>query len=162
MGDSGSNQAVFIIDMQEAYIGEKSRYGYDADKLIPAVNLRIAEAEHNRALIVYVKNATARKTGRFVPEFVKGLLILSEHVVEKNTASVFSCEPLHDLLHSHCIEQIEVIGIDGNCCVASSALDAAQAGYAVRFPVQYIGIRNGERFRKTRERLLKAGVLIID
>lgn len=159
---TGSRQALFIIDMQEAYIGEKSKYGYDADTLIPVVNQRITQAEHNGALLVYVKNTAIRKTGKFVPEFVKGLLVLSDHVVEKNTASVFSSELLHALLHSHGIEQIEVIGIDGNCCVASSALDAAQAGYGVQFPLQYIGIRNMERFRKTKEKLLKAGVQIID
>lgn len=158
----GSKTALFVIDMQETYIGEKSKYGYDSKSLIEAVNRRIADVKTEGLLVVYVKNVVRRKTESFTPEFVQGLTIVSGHVVEKNDASVFSNARLYALLEEHSIAQIEMIGIDGNCCVAASALDAAHAGYTVQLPLQYIGIRNPGRFQKTREKLQKGGVVVID
>lgn len=56
----------------------------------------------------------------------------------------------------------ELIGIDGNCCVASSAIEASKRGFAVTFPLDYIGIKDKERFCKTKAKLIKANVEIVE
>ncbi len=33
---------------------------------------------------------------------------------------------------SYEISNIEIVGIDGNCCVASTAVDASRLGYSVK------------------------------
>lgn len=98
----------------------------------------------------------------YVSDFAEGLSVVSDLIVEKEKSSIFSNPALSDLLKQHEITNIELIGIDGNCCVASSAIDASKLGFSVTFPLIYIGIKNSERFFRTREKLLQANVQIIE
>ena len=52
--------------------------------------------------------------------------------------------------------------MQNNCCVASSALDAMKLGFSVIFPLEYIGIKDKQRFIKTKEKLIKANVEIVE
>ncbi|HKM21235.1 MAG TPA: isochorismatase family protein [Lachnospiraceae bacterium] len=97
----------------------------------------------------------------YVSPFAPGLLVVSDYCFEKGRASAFSEEALLKLLQDKGIEAIEVIGIDGNCCVATTALEAQERGFSVVFPLQYVGIKSMQRFERTREKLVKAGVGII-
>lgn len=90
------------------------------------------------------------------------LSIVSNLILEKEKASMFDNPTLLNILRENKISQIEVIGIDGNCCVASSAIDASNLGFSVIFPLGYIDIKNKQRFLKTKEKLIKAKVKIVD
>ena len=153
--------ALIVIDMQKDYIGEESRHNYYPNTLIDKVNERIAIANNNGQMIIYVKNKGKRKKEIYIYDFVKGLSIASNFIIEKGKASMFDDDIFFELLKNKDICKIETIGIDGNCCVASSALDAMKLGFSVIFPLEYIGIKDKQRFIKTKEKLIKANVEIV-
>ncbi len=62
------------------------------------------------------------------------MMFSSLHLILKEKASVFSDPGLLELLHQHSVTEIEIIGIDGCCCVASSAVDACKSGFHVTLP----------------------------
>ena len=154
--------ALIVIDMQKDYIGEESRHNYYPNTLIDKVNERIAIANNNGQMIIYVKNKGKRKKEIYISDFVKGLSIASNFIIEKGKASMFDDDIFFELLKNKDICKIETIGIDGNCCVASSALDAMKLGFSVIFPLEYIGIKDKQRFTKTKEKLIKANVEIVE
>lgn len=154
--------ALIIIDMQEDYIGEKSKYDYYPITLVTKVNDRITKAVNEEELIIYVKNRGRRKKEVYISDFVLGLFVASNLIIEKGKSSIFDNNILLDMLTKYKISQVELIGIDGNCCVASSAVDASKLGFSVVYPLEYIGIRNSQRFLKTRVKLLKSHVEIIE
>ena len=154
--------ALIVIDMQKDYIGEESRHNYYPNTLIDKVNERIAIANNNGQMIIYVKNKGKRKKEIYISDFVKGLSIASNFIIEKVKASMFDDDIFFELLKNKDICKIETIGIDGNCCVASSALDAMKLGFSVIFPLEYIGIKDKQRFIKTKEKLIKANVEIVE
>ena len=156
-----THSALLVIDMQGDYLGKTSRYHYYPDALIDKVNECIRKAQQENELIIYIKNRGKRQKMPYVSDFVEGLLVLSSYVFEKEKASTFTNLDFQTLLKEHNISELEVIGIDGNCCVASTALDAVKLGYLVTFPLNYIGISSIDRFVKTKERLENAGVRII-
>lgn len=57
--------------------------------------------------------------------------------------------------------EIEIVGVDGNSCVASTAMDAQQCGYQVTLQCQYIGIQNVERFEQRKLVLSEKGIAIV-
>lgn len=154
--------ALIVIDMQKDYIGEESRHNYYPNTLIDKVNERIAIANNNGQMIIYVKNKGKRKKEIYISDFVKGLSIASNFIIEKGKASMFDDDIFFELLKNKDICKIETMGIDGNCCVASSALDAMKLGFSVIFPLEYIGIKDKQRFIKTKEKLIKANVEIVE
>lgn len=154
--------ALIVIDMQKDYIGEESRHNYYPNTLIDKVNERIAIANNNGQMIIYVKNKGKRKKEIYISDFVKGLSIASNFIIEKGKASMFDDDIFFELLKNKDICKIETIGIDGNCCVASSALDAMKLGFSVIFPLEYIGIKDKQRFIKTKEKLIKDNVEIVE
>lgn len=154
--------ALIVIDMQEDYIGEKSKYNYYPHILIDKINERITAAVNCDEMIIYVKNVGRRNKESYVSDFVQGLSVVSNCIVEKGKSSVFDNSTLVDILKENGTVNIEFIGIDGNCCVASSAIDASKLGFSVVFPLTYIGVKSKERFSKTREKLRKANVVILE
>ena len=154
--------ALIVIDMQADYIGEKSKHNYYPNALIGKINDRIAIAVNSTEVIIYVKQVGRHSKKPYVLDFVEGLSIVSDFIVEKEKSSIFSNHTLLDTLKQNEITNIELIGIDGNCCVASSAIDASKLGFSVVLPLIYVGTKNKERFSKTREKLLRANVQIIE
>ena len=154
--------ALIVIDMQKDYIGEESRHNYYPNTLIDKVNERIAITNNNGQMIIYVKNKGKRKKEICISDFVKGLSIASNFIIEKGKASMFDDDIFFELLKNKDICKIETMGIDGNCCVASSALDAMKLGFSVIFPLEYIGIKDKQRFIKTKEKLIKDNVEIVE
>ena len=154
--------ALIVIDMQADYIGEKSKNKYYSQTLIDKINDRIATATRHGDTVIYIKNVGRRNKEPYVSDFVEGLAVTSKYIVEKDKSSIFSNPTLLEILKEKEIRNIECIGIDGNCCVASSAIDASKSGFSVVFPLDYIGIKSMERFSKKREQLMKANVQIIE
>ncbi len=147
-------KALFVIDVQKEYIDK-----YPED-LLPRINERIQEAQENNELIIYVKNLRKLKSGTMSYDFAPELRLYSENVIYKDKSSIFSNNELVNILKNNNISEITTIGIDGCCCVASSAIDAAKSGYISNFPCMYIGVQNHERFQKKKLLLKKAGVII--
>jgi len=87
---------------------------------------------------------------------------VSAQTFYKEKSSLFSNNEVNIYLKENRVSEIETIGVAGNCCVASSAIDAAKAGYTVIFPCKYIGILNKDRFLKKKEKLREAGVEVLE
>ncbi len=147
-------KALFVIDVQKEYIDK-----YE-NTLLPEINKRIQLAEKNNELIIYVKNLRTLKSGNVSYDLADGLKISSENVIYKDRSSIFSNSELNEILENNNVSEITIIGIDGCCCVASSAIDATKSGYMVTLPCRYIGVQNNERFEKKKTALKKMGVII--
>jgi len=151
-------KALVIVDMQEAYIGEKSKYRFANKKeLIDCINNRIKKAKKGTA-IIYVKNA---KKGA-ASDFAEGLAIVSDLIFLKEKSSSFSNEMFTNYLYRNNINEIEVAGIDGDVCVKNTAIDGIKNGLTVTLPLSCIGVINKERFLKTKQTLTELKVRIID
>ena len=148
-------KALLIIDVQKGYI---ERYGRG---LLDRINQRILRAVENRALIIYVKNVRRLRRGKRINELAEGLNVSSSYIVCKETASALKSEEMLGMLKENHITEIEIIGIDGNSCVAGSAEDALRYGYKVILPCSCIGAINMERFKKVLLSLAEKGIAIL-
>ncbi len=148
-------KVLLVIDIQKGYI---ERY----DKcLLTRINQRIQYAVENQELIIYVKNIRKLRNGIKINELADNLNLCSSYVICKETASAFTNEELLDIFRQNQVTEIEIVGIDGNSCIASSAIDAQRQGYKVILPCEYIGAQNIERFEKKKLSLVEKGITVI-
>lgn len=155
-------KALLVIDMQEEYVGKDNRYGYDSADLLTKINEQIEQAQSAKDLVIYIKNRKNLKSGIIIPEFAKGLEIISDNIFYKDKSSLFSNNEIVFLLKENNVTDIEIIGVDGNCCVAASALEGVKLGYKVFFPCRCIGVKSAERFENKKVLLIEAGVNVIE
>lgn len=154
--------ALLVIDMQADYIGETSKNKYYPYDLIEKINEKISFFQKQKNPVIYVKNIGRRKKEPYICDFVYGLSIISDNIVVKDRASIFSSAKLLNLFNQKHISQLEIVGIDGNGCVAKSAIDASKFGYSVIMPINCVGIKDKERFTDTRKKLAEANVIVIE
>jgi nicotinamidase-related amidase len=151
-------KALVIVDMQEDYIGEKSKCNFaNKQDIIDNINQRILNAEHD-TVVIYIKNVRKGVSSGFV----KGLNVVSELFFTKEKSSCFSSEEFVDYVNRNNIDEIEVVGIDGNYCVKSTSVDGIKKGLQVTIPLSCVGVINKERFLKTKQLLTGFQVKIID
>ncbi len=147
-------KALLVVDIQQEYM---KKY---PDGLLTEINRRIIDAEEQGELIIYIKNLRRLRGVNSSYEFADGLEVASANVFYKERASVFSNTALLDLLNENNIDEVEVTGIDGNCCVAGSAAEAVKLGYRAVMPCRLIGVQNPERFERKKLLLIRQGVII--
>ena len=146
-------KALLVIDVQNCYM-EK----YE-DELLEKINRRIRVAENEQECIVYIQNTKCLRSGKKTAEFAEGLVIASEHIFCKEHANAFSNEQLSAFLERKEVKEIEIIGVDGNFCVAASAAGAKKLGYHVSLNIGCIGTQNSSRFFHTKQVLSKKGII---
>ena len=149
----GKSRALVVIDVQEKYIRK-----YE-ESLLSRINKAIQAAESRQEYIIYVKNTKCLRRGKETDEFAEGLLVLSGFVFCKEQANAFECEDLAEFLHKNGIQEVDIIGIDGNSCIAASAVGAKRCGYDVSLLAECIGVCNASRFEKTKAMLEEKGIL---
>lgn len=157
-----NRKALLVIDMQDDYIGEGCRFHGYPDLLVEQVNDRIATADRDGIPVIYVRNIGRRNRQPYISDFTKGLIVVSDLWIDKDRASAFSNPALMKLLEGRGISDLEMIGIDGNFCVAATALDAGGLGFSVTLPLSYIGIKDRRRFLQTKEKLLKFNIKVTE
>lgn len=157
-----NEKALIVIDMQEDYVGARSRFHGYPDLFIETVNERIVGADREGIPVIYVRNRGRRNREAYVPDFVKGLILVSDLWLEKDRASAFTNPGLMEKLKCMGVSEVEMIGIDGNLCVAATALDACRLGFSVVLPLRYIGVKDGKRFLRTRDRLAKLNIRVLE
>lgn len=153
-------KALFVVDMQEEYVGVNNKYGYDSVNLIQNINKRIEKAKENDKVIIYIKNIKRLRSGEKCSDFAIDLNVVSDNIFYKDKSSLFSNEKVCSFLHNNNISEITFIGVDGNCCVASGALDAVKLGFKVTLELKCVGIKNNERFEKKKNVFTKAGIIL--
>lgn len=140
--------------MQEGYI---EKY---PSSLLARINERLQRAAANKELIVYVKNTKRLRSGQKTYTLTENLNICSEYIICKENASAFSNPELQLILRQNQITEIEIVGIDGNSCIASTAIDSVQNGYKTILQNTCVGVQNIKRFEKTKRSLLEKGIIV--
>jgi nicotinamidase-related amidase len=156
-------KALLVIDVQEDYVGEKrnaKRFPYHSEILLPCINQRIKELSEENCLVVYILNRFFYQSKRFTPQPAKGLDVVSENIFIKNGVNCFSNPELIRFLHENNITELELVGIDGNYCVAASARAGRKNGFSVIFNQCCIEAAKLDNFKKTISSLQNAGIAI--
>lgn len=147
--------ALIVIDIQKGYIEN-----YE-ECLVEKINRRIQDKKKVSECIVYIKNTKCLRNGKRTEEFADSLSIVSDNIFEKEKADAFSNKEFVDFLLKNEIIHVELIGVDGNSCIAQSAIGATKLGFQVSLPVECVGVRNQERFLKTVKNLKEKGVFFM-
>lgn len=155
-------RCLIVIDMQEDYVGmnrDLKRYPYDASTLIEAINERIVD--YSPGNVFYVVNRFFYEPRRSPKALAAGLDKVSDNVFEKRHGSFFTNAQLRGHLSEIDVDSFEMVGVDGNYCVARSASDAARRGFSVLCNEHCIGIADQSRYTRTRAKLARKSVKFI-
>ena len=144
---------LLVIDIQQRYLAY-----YDSN-LLNRINDRIKKAKTAEIPIFYVRNTPRLANGENY-DFAADLIMVSEHIYDKQSPSAFTNNLFAERLKELGVTEIEMIGVDGNCCVNRTCLDAVEAGYKVILPLNCIGFRNARIFEKTLAGLENDKILI--
>lgn len=148
--------------MQEDYVGakrNKKRYSYDTKNLFQCINDRINT--YNAESVVYITNRFIWEFRNIPKKLAKELNVISKNIYEKRRNSSFSNKELLDFLFKMNVDTLELIGVDGNYCVASTALDGIKKGFSIICNESCIGINNTKKFVKVKIKLIEKGVHFI-
>ncbi len=126
---------LLVIDVQQRYLKN-----YKPD-LVNRVNNRISEAVEADIPVVYVRN-TGRSGKDENFDLAEGLLIESDCVFKKRLPSAFSNADFEMFLNKMNVETINVVGVDGRCCVSRTVMDALDKGYGVHLLMDAIEAHN--------------------
>lgn len=148
-----NTKALLVVDVQEEYIKN-----YE-DSLLKRINQRIEKAVVYSEIIIYIENVKILHYREEKSPFADGLYIASSHAFSKKKASAFSNIELVNCLKENGITTLEIIGVDGNYCVSSTAKEALKYVPYVIVNCDCVGTMNNERFEKTRETLNKIGIM---
>lgn len=147
-------EILLVIDMQQKYMDN-----YEPD-LLDRVNVRIQEAVAADMPVVYVRNVgKLENEDKYV--MAAGLDVVSEFVFPKRWPSAFSSEEFAQFIEGLRVDTINMIGVDGRCCVARSAMDAKKRGYAVRLYLDAVAASNDNFFLKELPEMQEAGIEIV-
>jgi len=144
---------LLVIDVQEKYMG------YYSNDLIEKVNERVDAAKAWNESVIYIRNISMLGNTEGY-ELAKNLHVESELVFDKRKPSAFTNEAFCKALKAIGETSIEIIGVDGNCCVKKTAIDAKRAGYEVSLNTKCIGFRSPKITERTLDELSKEGVKI--
>ena len=173
------NKALLVIDIQEDYTGvnasKKTRYK-TADELVVKVNKIIREYTRNDTDIIYIKqefegfipvlltklfsHGTAIK-GRLGTEFDKRLNIVSKNCFSKSMPSAFSNIEFKKYLKENKIEELYIVGLDGQFCVKETVKSAIKEKYCVNIINNAILFKNESKREEVFEKLKEIGANII-
>ncbi|MFQ9872758.1 MAG: isochorismatase family protein [Oscillospiraceae bacterium] len=136
--------------------------------LLARINERLQQATAVKEFIVSAKNTKRLKSGKKTEELAENLNICSESILCRERASAFCNPELQGMLRKNRITETEMIGIDGNSCIANTTINSVKSGYKTILPCAYIGVENAIRFEKNegftfRKRdscFLKIGILL--
>lgn len=173
------NKALLVIDIQEDYTGvnagKKTRYK-GADELVIRVNKIIGECTRNDIDLIYIK----QEFEGFIPilltklfshgsaikgipgaEFDKRLKIVSKNCFSKSMPSAFSNSELKRYLNGNEIEELYIVGLDGQFCVKETVKGAIKEKYRVNLINNAILFKNESKREEVFESLKEIGANII-
>ncbi len=147
-------EILLVIDIQQKYMNS-----YEPS-LLERVNVRIHEAVASDMPVVYVRNVgKLENEDKYV--LAEGLDVVSEFVFAKRWPSAFSSEEFVQFIERLKVDTINMVGVDGRCCVARSAMDAKKKGYEVRLYLDSVAATNDNFFLKELPEMQKAGIEIV-
>ncbi len=148
-------KALVVIDVQKEYMDKYEPV------LLSDINQRIQQAIESEEVVIYIKNVRKLRSGITTYEFAENLNVSSPNIIYKDRASAFANGELSNILNKNNISQIEMVGVDGNSCVACSAIDGNKLGYEVTLLCKCIGTQNVEIFAKKKTLLMEQGIVVM-
>ena len=130
-------KALMVVDVQfSMFFGDWALP--DANPLLRAIGDRILKARDAGELVIHVQN-DGPEDEEDAPGLPMWELVFSptaqELVVRKTTMNVFESNPeLAAELRSRGIDQLEMIGVQSELCLRSSALGALENGFKISVP----------------------------
>ncbi|MFZ5985990.1 MAG: isochorismatase family cysteine hydrolase [Bacillota bacterium] len=143
---TNSKKALLVVDIQEDFTGIAARSPFPfkgSDTLISTVNRLLDAASGNDLLVAYIghelpDNFISRAlTGS---RSIKGqpgarmdsrLHIVNSNYFSKCISDSFSSWKLNDFLENNHVNEVYIVGLDGEKCVYKTALGALNRGYKV-------------------------------
>ena len=86
---------------------------------------------------------------------------LSDRVCDKRVGNAFSNSQLLQTLKDEQVDEVEIIGIDGNHCVKETAFGALKNGFKATVNEHAVASMNKREFESTKQQLCDAGVAVI-
>lgn len=152
-----SKTALLVCEMQNDYLWEKrkSKFPYDTEKLVAAVNAEIARSEAAGADVLLLLQIFPDTPSNHIifdfsiegtegAELYHGIQAAAPKIFEKNVADAFLDKDFAAFMAAQGYDEIRVCGIDENGAVAATAKGAQRNGAAVtivkaatasRFPI---------------------------
>lgn len=141
---------LLVIDIQQKYLKSYK------PTLVDRVNARIEEAIKRDIPVVYVRNiGISGREASF--EFADDLKIKSDCIFSKRFPSAFTNEEFGEFLEKMNVDIINVVGVDGRCCVYRTVMNAIKRGYKVRLMMDAIEAHNDKFYFKELVAMEKAG-----
>ena len=152
-----AKQALLVMELQNDYLWEKrkSKFPYDTDRLIAAVNAAVSQVKAACGDVIYLKQIFPDTPSNHIifdfcidgtegAELYDGLKIASEYIFEKNVADAFLDTAFAAFMQAQGYQEILLCGIDEAGSIAATAKGAQKTGASVtilkeasasRFPV---------------------------
>lgn len=140
-----AKQALLVIELQNDYLWEKrkSKFPYDTEKLIAAVNAAIRQTKESGGDVIYLKQIFPDTPSNHIifdfciegtegAALYSGLEIASEYCFEKNVADAFLDADFAAFMAEQGYQEIALCGIDEAGSIAATAKGAQKTGAAVR------------------------------
>ena len=148
-------QILLVIDVQQRYLKN-----YKPD-LVNRVHARIREAMSKEIPVVYVRNTgRSGKDNNF--ELADGLEVSSDIIFKKQFPSAFSNPDFEPFLTRANIDTINVVGVDGRCCVFRTVMTAIEQGFGVKLYLDAIGARHSRFYEKELQEMKAAGAECVE
>lgn len=173
------NKALLIIDLQNDCIGDSVvltyKY-YNETEIIQNTNKYIEMSLSKGDKIIYVKQVFDGFIGTLWSKlFVHGKLMkgskgsnIYSGIFHENSeqftkpkGDAFSNKELNDFLVKNQINELVILGIDGEYCVLHTVIGAINRGYKVSVVKDAIGFKNREKIDKLYKQYLELGVKLI-
>ncbi|MGL5352697.1 MAG: cysteine hydrolase family protein [Clostridium sp.] len=165
-------KALMVVDMQNVCVGENHAkfFKYNRKELISSVNNRIAEYENNNVIYIIniMKDNFINKLAPFKcfegseeAKIAKSVDVVSNNIFKKYVGNSFANKELDIYLKKNNIAELEIVGVDGGGCVASTALGAIEKGYKVTLNKACIGTMFIKNAKKLNRKLENQGAIFI-
>lgn len=148
-------KALLVVDVQEDVMRGRKTEG-----LIESCNAVISRFATNQ--VFYIANIRPFAKDPIGNPMANGLDVVSHNVFFKRQPNAFSNTAFLSALHEQNVDEVEIIGIDGNWCIKATAFGALRNNLKVSVNTSAVVSKNPKAFRlKTVPRLERAGVEIV-
>ena len=165
-------KALLVIDMQNDYLWDdrKSRFSYDADKLVGNVNKLIVAYKEKGYDIIYIKHILPKIMwgvgfsikGTKGAELYGKLNFVSDLCFEKRRADTYTVKAFREHMKKQAYSEVALCGLDECGCVGATANAAVKTGANVVMIENCIGRRFPDtKVQKIRKKLKAIGVRYI-
>lgn len=153
MARSGG-KALIVIDVQNCFVTSSSR------RVVPKIVRHVQRERTKFGLVVFTRFVNTKRSSvyRFlgwkkcltVPEnsFVSEIAEMLRYgaEIQKQTYSAFKSRKLKQFLQKEKIQKVVLCGMDTDCCVLATALDAFDLGYRVHILRNLTASSGGKKY----------------